>query len=67
MIQQTKKGGQALADKIYRYRFLIGALIVLLAVAFHISGSSIGMWAEYLPGAKRHRAAARNVAFHPGG
>ncbi|RHP35008.1 DUF7657 domain-containing protein [Lachnotalea sp. AF33-28] len=52
MIQQTKKGGQALADKIYRYRFLIGALIVLLAVAFHISGSSIGMWAEYLPGAK---------------
>ena len=52
MIQKTKKGGQALADKIYQYRFLIGALIVLLAVAFHISGSSIGMWAEYLPGAK---------------
>jgi hypothetical protein len=52
MIQKTKKGGQALADKIYRYRILIGVLIVLLAVAFHISGSSIGMWAEYLPGAK---------------
>lgn len=52
MIQKTKKGGHALADKIYRYRFLIGALIVLLAAAFHISGSSIGMWAEYLPGAK---------------
>ena len=35
---------------LYRFRWLIGAGVILLAVAFGLSGSSIGMWAEYLPG-----------------
>ena len=35
---------------LYRFRWLIGAAVILLAVAFGLSGSSIGMWAEYLPG-----------------
>ena len=34
---------------LYRFRWLIGLLVIILAVVFHVSGSSIGMWAEYLP------------------
>lgn len=36
-------------NRVFKYRFLIGAAFVLIAVIFHLSGSSIGMWSLYLP------------------
>ena len=38
-----------MGNVLYRFRWLIGLLVIVLAVIFQISGSSIGMWAEYLP------------------
>lgn len=37
------------SDFLYKYRWLIGMTVALLAVAFKISGSSLGMWSIMLP------------------
>lgn len=39
-----------MGNVLYRFRWLIGIGVIVFAVAFGLSGSSIGMWAEYLPG-----------------
>ncbi len=41
-----------MGNVLYRFRWLIGAGVIMLAVALGLSGSSIGMWAEYLPGCR---------------
>lgn len=37
------------SEFLYKYRWLIGMTVALLAVAFKISGSSLGMWSIMLP------------------
>lgn len=37
------------SDFLYKYRWLIGMTVAILAVAFKISGSSLGMWSIMLP------------------
>lgn len=37
------------SDFLYKYRWLIGMTVAMLAVAFKISGSSLGMWSIMLP------------------
>lgn len=37
------------SDFLYKYRWLIGMTVAMLAVAFKISGSSLGMWNIMLP------------------
>ena len=38
------------SEFLYKHRWLIGMTVAMLAVAFKISGSSIGMWSIMLPG-----------------
>lgn len=37
------------SEFLYKYRWLIGMIVAMLAIAFKISGSSLGMWSIMLP------------------
>lgn len=37
-------------EKIYKHRYLTGFFVLIICVIFEISGSSIGMWGNYLGG-----------------
>ncbi len=43
-------------NRIFRYRWLIGLVLLILAVAFEINGSSLGMWNVYIPNTEDPRA-----------
>ncbi len=40
--------GSKLLNIIFQYRYFIALVLFILCIVFEISGSSIGMWAEYL-------------------
>ena len=44
----ARRQGAKIADFVYRWRYIIGAVAVLLLVAFNISGSSIHFWSNYI-------------------
>lgn len=41
-------------EKIFKYRYLIGILILAICVVFEISGSSIGCWNNFLDGKEKN-------------
>lgn len=41
-------GLHRVADRIHKYRFVLGALVILCVVVLNISGSSLGMWNFWL-------------------
>lgn len=41
--------GRQIGGFIYKFRWPIGAGVIILAVIFEISGSSIGMWKDFMP------------------
>lgn len=41
--------GRQIGEFIYRFRWPLGIGVILLAVVFEISGSSIGMWKDFMP------------------
>lgn len=43
------KNYELVGEKIYRYRFLIGGVVLFLLVIFKVNGSSIGIWGNYIP------------------
>lgn len=47
--------GKRAADFVYRFRFLLALLVLILCVALDISGSSVHMWADYLSSASDGR------------
>ncbi len=40
--------GDRLGELMFRYRYLIAAVLFCLSIIFELSGSSVGIWAEYL-------------------
>lgn len=49
-MRACRKSGARLSDFIYKWRYLIGALIVIAMVALKVSGSSIHVWTNYSGG-----------------
>ncbi|HFI0432222.1 TPA: hypothetical protein ACGOZW_002046, partial [Streptococcus suis] len=42
------KHKELLIDYLYRYRYLVVFVIILISISFELSGSSIGIWGDYL-------------------
>ncbi|MFM0792302.1 hypothetical protein [Streptococcus suis] len=43
-----EKNKEFIFDKLYKYRYLLVLIIIIFGVFFEISGSSIGIWGDYL-------------------
>lgn len=45
-----RRSGNRIADFVYKWRYVIGAVFVIVMVALKVSGSSVHIWADYLGG-----------------